>query len=66
MLSQLLGICQWPHGNSCTWVHDVRLYMMYIYTANCVYVYGYVKNKLVLVYFTSLEILQDFVRYNSN
>ena len=23
--SQLLPICQWPHGNSCTWAHDVWL-----------------------------------------
>ena len=25
--SQLLPIRQWPHGNSCTWAHDVRLHI---------------------------------------
>ena len=25
--SQLLPIHQWPHGNSCTWAHDVRLHI---------------------------------------
>ena len=25
--SWLLPICQWPRGNSCNWVHDVRLHM---------------------------------------
>ena len=24
--SRLLPIHQWPHGNSCTWAHDVRLW----------------------------------------
>ena len=24
--SRLLPICQWPHGNSCTWAHDILIY----------------------------------------
>ena len=27
VLSRLLPIHQWLHCNSCTWVHDVRLYI---------------------------------------
>ena len=27
MPSRLLPIRQWPHGNSCTWAHDVRLHI---------------------------------------
>ena len=30
--SWLLPICQWPHGNSCTWAHDIWLNIsVYIY-----------------------------------
>ena len=28
MPSRLLPIYQWPHGNSCTWVHDVCIYKL--------------------------------------
>ena len=24
--SRLLPICQWPHGNSCTWAHESKQY----------------------------------------
>ena len=27
MPSRLLPIRQWPHGNSCTWAHDVRIHI---------------------------------------
>ena len=25
--SRLLPICQWPHGNSCTWANEVQLHI---------------------------------------
>ena len=28
--SRLLPIRQWPHGNSCTWAHDVRGYTLLV------------------------------------
>ena len=27
MTSRLLPIRRWPHDNSCTWAHDVRLHI---------------------------------------
>ena len=25
----VISICQWPHGNSCTWANDVRSTLIY-------------------------------------
>ena len=42
MPSRLLPIRQWPHGNSCTWAHDVRTmsYSMVNYVPKCMSYHG--------------------------
>ena len=44
---------QWLYGNSCTWAHDVRLYILiylYIYLYILIYIYIYIHLKYIYIF----------------